>query len=150
MCNRRWTLKRPFDSLSQVCDTDLRIVAIDPHMPGLCHDSFVWRHSALRRRLTYGLLNDEKLLLNKCSNDSAHFPYVLCRFNTNKIFDIILQIGTLCRAENTLVVSNVFVYLSFIPCISQAFLCYNTFFSVCSGSYQNFAQWIIDISKHFL
>ncbi|KAH7949510.1 hypothetical protein HPB49_011729 [Dermacentor silvarum] len=45
-----------------VCDADLRIVAIDPRMPGSCHDSFVWRHSALRRRLTCGFLNDEFLL----------------------------------------------------------------------------------------
>lgn len=103
-------------------------MAIDPRMPGSCHDSFVWRHSALRRRLTCGLLNDEEFLLGKCSNDSSHFPYVLCRFNTNRIFHINLQIGTLCRAEDTLLVSNAFVYLSFIPCISQAFLCCNTFF----------------------
>ncbi|KAH7959380.1 hypothetical protein HPB49_010655 [Dermacentor silvarum] len=35
----------------------------DPRMPGSCHDSFVWRHSALRRHLTCGLLNDEEFLL---------------------------------------------------------------------------------------
>ncbi|KAH7966392.1 hypothetical protein HPB49_015918 [Dermacentor silvarum] len=46
-----------------VCDADLRIVAIDRRMPGSRHDSFVWRHSALRRRLTCGLLNDEEFLL---------------------------------------------------------------------------------------
>ncbi|KAH7949367.1 hypothetical protein HPB49_008384 [Dermacentor silvarum] len=46
-----------------VCDANLRIMAIDPRMPGSCHDSFVWRHSALRRRLTCGLLNDEEFLL---------------------------------------------------------------------------------------
>ncbi|KAH7978387.1 hypothetical protein HPB49_005412 [Dermacentor silvarum] len=46
-----------------VCDADLRIVAIDPRMPGSFHDSFVCGHSALRHHLTCGLLNDEEFLL---------------------------------------------------------------------------------------
>nr|XP_054932289.1 putative nuclease HARBI1 [Dermacentor andersoni] len=46
-----------------VCDAKLNILAIDPRFPGSCHDSFVWRHSAFRRRLTRGLLLHGEVLL---------------------------------------------------------------------------------------
>ncbi|XP_072143367.1 putative nuclease HARBI1 isoform X1 [Dermacentor andersoni] len=49
-----------------VCDAKLNILAIDPRFPGSCHDYFVWRHSAFRRRLTRGLLLHGEVLLATC------------------------------------------------------------------------------------
>ncbi|XP_054920217.1 putative nuclease HARBI1 [Dermacentor andersoni] len=48
-----------------VCDAKLNILAIDPRFPGSCHDYFVWRHSAFRRRLTRGLLLHGEVLLGE-------------------------------------------------------------------------------------
>lgn len=50
----------------QVADANMKILAIDPRRPGSSHDSFGWRHSTLRRRISeQGLLRPGEFLLGE-------------------------------------------------------------------------------------
>ncbi|XP_077517201.1 uncharacterized protein LOC144128023 isoform X1 [Amblyomma americanum] len=51
-------------SSATVSDSKLRILAIDPRLPGSTHDAFCWKHSFLRRRIAeQGLLRPGEFLL---------------------------------------------------------------------------------------
>nr|XP_054919808.1 putative nuclease HARBI1 [Dermacentor andersoni] len=53
-----------------VCDSDLRVLQVDPRFPGSCHDAHVWRYASLRRRIASGRIavQDGEYLLG----DSAY------------------------------------------------------------------------------
>ncbi|XP_049269075.1 putative nuclease HARBI1 [Rhipicephalus sanguineus] len=57
-------------SILQVCDSDMKILSIDPRFAGSCHDGHVWRNSGLRRRFMSGriVVRDGEFLLG----DSAY------------------------------------------------------------------------------
>ncbi|KAH7967008.1 hypothetical protein HPB49_021307 [Dermacentor silvarum] len=42
----------------QICDAEMRILAVDPMRPGSDHDSFVWRTTWLRRRFQAGRIGN--------------------------------------------------------------------------------------------
>nr|XP_054923959.1 putative nuclease HARBI1 [Dermacentor andersoni]XP_054926116.1 putative nuclease HARBI1 [Dermacentor andersoni] len=54
----------------QVCDSDLRVLHVDPRFAGSCHDAHVWRYASLRRRIASGRIavQDGEYLLG----DSAY------------------------------------------------------------------------------
>nr|XP_050022688.2 putative nuclease HARBI1 [Dermacentor andersoni] len=53
-----------------VCDSDLRVLHVDPRFAGSCHDAHVWRYASLRRRIASGRIavQDGEYLLG----DSAY------------------------------------------------------------------------------
>ncbi|XP_037518165.1 putative nuclease HARBI1 [Rhipicephalus sanguineus] len=53
-----------------VCDSDMKILSIDPRFAGSCHDGHVWRNSGLRKRFMSGriVVRDGEFLLG----DSAY------------------------------------------------------------------------------
>lgn len=56
-----------YSSLVQVCDADMRILAVDPRFPGATHDAFVWRRSWVRQECLAGrLLRQGEYLLGEC------------------------------------------------------------------------------------
>ncbi|KAH7982256.1 hypothetical protein HPB52_003545 [Rhipicephalus sanguineus] len=50
-----------------VCDSDMKILSIDPRFAGSCHDGHVWRNSGLRRRFMSGriVVRDGEFLLGE-------------------------------------------------------------------------------------
>lgn len=54
--------------LLQVCDASMRILAVDPSMPGCSHDALVWRQSWVRQQCLAGrLIRHGEYLLGECS-----------------------------------------------------------------------------------
>ncbi|KAH7947277.1 hypothetical protein HPB52_009137 [Rhipicephalus sanguineus] len=50
-----------------VCDSDMKILSIDPRFAGSCHDGHVWRNSGLRKRFMSGriVVRDGDFLLGE-------------------------------------------------------------------------------------
>ncbi|KAH7950912.1 hypothetical protein HPB52_003120 [Rhipicephalus sanguineus] len=67
LCALRFFATGSFQSSvgSEVCDSDMKILSIDPRFAGSCHDGHVWRNSGLRKRFMSGriVVRDGEFLL---------------------------------------------------------------------------------------
>lgn len=74
--------------LLQVCDSDLTILNILPKYPGSCNDKFIFKGSAVKRRMEAAYNDDPCWLLGRnnevcgqvvaCDADIIHM-YIICR-----------------------------------------------------------------------
>ncbi|XP_072142304.1 putative nuclease HARBI1 [Dermacentor andersoni] len=50
------------------CDSDLKVLYVDPRFAGSCHDAHVWQYASLRRRIVSGRIavQDGEYLLDIC------------------------------------------------------------------------------------
>ncbi|KAH7953931.1 hypothetical protein HPB49_014233 [Dermacentor silvarum] len=67
-----------------VCDSNMRVLAIDPRFAGSCHDAYVWRGSALRSSFADGcFVNKGEFLLGEYKNayKSTYEPHPIATIN---------------------------------------------------------------------